>query len=96
MAFIFILVIIQGTGAGEQLKLLSPFHLRQDDLGVILQSGCCSYLTGMALGTALMLLCWCLGRCSIVRVNVSKPLSWSVFCGCGGICGFNGLELRPC
>lgn len=30
-----------------------------------------------------MLLCWCLGRCSVVRVNVSKPLSWSVLCGCG-------------
>lgn len=54
------------------------------------------YLTGMALGTALMLLCWCLVRWSTVRVKVSKPLSWSVFWGCGGICGFTGLELRPC
>lgn len=50
----------------------------------------------MALGTALMLLCWCLGRCSMVRVKVSNPLSWSVFCGCGGICGFDRLEPRPC
>lgn len=54
------------------------------------------YLTGMALGTALMLLCWCLERWSMVRVKVSTPLSWSVFWGWGGTWGFSGLVLLAC
>ena len=48
------------------------------------------YLTGMALGTALMLFCWYLERWSMVRVKVSSPLSGSRMWVCTG--ALAGLE----
>lgn len=77
MALVFILVVIQGARAEEELKFLCHWFMAWVTAGF---SGC-SHLTGMALGTALMLLscCCCLGRGSMVRVKVSNPLSWSVF-----------------
>lgn len=83
VALIFILIIIQSTGAERtDTFTLNTVIFNQNTFDLF-----CSQtdLTGMALGTALTLLCWCLERWSIVRVNVSRPLSWSVFWGCGGI-----------
>lgn len=51
------------------------------------------HLTGMALGTALMLLCGFLERWSMVRVKVSRPLSGSVLWDCGATGAFAGLEV---
>ena len=84
VALVFILIIVKGTGAKGRIYL--EFHtLISNKNSFDLQWDGVSYLTGMALGTALMLLCWFLERWSIVRVKVSKPLSWSMFWGWGGV-----------
>lgn len=101
----FILVIIvQRTGAeGQRQTSQRQTNQSKEAAANLLWTNCVSfrlsessvmrtsYLTGMALGMALMLLCWYLGLLSMVRVKVSRPLSWSM--GCGDNWGFPVLLL---